>query len=153
MDSVGGPSFLKDKAAAQASIGAPACGSRRLASLTRPGAVARGRRDAYHGLFRHIRAAVDPKDAIEEFWVRDVVDLLWETLRLRRLKAALMRAVAHEGPARVLTPLVPNMADRNELVRAWASKDREAERQVAQLLKSANLDEAAITRRAGPVAL
>lgn len=78
--------------------------------------------DTYQALFSHTRAAVEPNDAIEEFWLRDVVDLLWETLRLRRLKAALMRAAAHEGLAKVLTPLVPNFADRTELVRAWASK-------------------------------
>jgi hypothetical protein len=100
---------------------------------------------AYHALFSHIRAAVEPKDAIEEFWVRDIAELLWETLRLRRLKAALMRAAAHEGLAKLLTPLVPNIAERTELVRAWARKDHDAERQVAQLLKKAGLDAGAIT--------
>ena len=35
-------------------------------------------------------AAIKPKDVLEEMWVRDVVDLTWETLRMRRLKAALL---------------------------------------------------------------
>jgi hypothetical protein len=38
---------------------------------------------AYEALKGQIRAAVAPKDVIEEIWVRDVLDLLWETMRLR----------------------------------------------------------------------
>ena len=35
---------------------------------------------------RVVRAA-KPRDAIEEFLIRDVVDLTWEILRLRRIKS------------------------------------------------------------------
>jgi hypothetical protein len=34
-------------------------------------------------------AVVKPKDFLEEIFTRDVVDLTWETLRMRRLEAAL----------------------------------------------------------------
>ena len=40
---------------------------------------------------RVVRAA-KPRDAIEEFLVRDVVDLTWEILRLRRVKVGTLRA-------------------------------------------------------------
>jgi hypothetical protein len=56
----------------------------------------------YRSLYQRVRHAVEPADLIEEFWVRDVTDLFWETLRLRRLKAKLMtiavdRAVQGDG--------------------------------------------------------
>ena len=41
---------------------------------------------AYLKPLAQVTAAVEPKDVIAEFWVRDVVDLAWEALRLRRLK-------------------------------------------------------------------
>jgi hypothetical protein len=116
-----------------------------LQSLLGPAPILEGEdASAYEALRVQIRAAVEPKDIIEEFWVRDVVDLLWETLRLRRLKAALMHAAAHEGLDKVLTPLVPRFSERGDLVRAWASRDRDALNEVTELLKRAGLDEAAI---------
>src|SRR5271154_6152694 len=50
---------------------------------------------AYEVLNVHIHAAVAPKDAIEAIWVQDIVDQVWETMRLKRLKANLMRAAMH----------------------------------------------------------
>jgi hypothetical protein len=38
---------------------------------------------------RIVKAAL-PREAIEEFLVRDVVDLTWEILRLRRIKAGIL---------------------------------------------------------------
>jgi len=35
--------------------------------------------------------AAHPRDAIEDLLTRDVIDLSWEALRLRRLKAGLLR--------------------------------------------------------------
>lgn len=123
----------------------PSESNRDLQSLLGPPPLLEGEDPtAYEELWRRMRSAVAPVDVIEEFWVRDYVDLLWETMRLRRLKAALMRAAAHEGLAKVLTPLVPNMLDRNDLVRAWASRGREARQKVTGLLKGAGQDEAAI---------
>ena len=51
----------------------------------------------YDHLYERLRSTVSPADVIEELWVRDVVDLVWETLRLRRLKARLMDAAAEAG--------------------------------------------------------
>jgi hypothetical protein len=45
---------------------------------------------AYNQLHGGIMAAVKPKDFLEGIWLRDVVDLSWEVLRLRRLKAKLL---------------------------------------------------------------
>src|SRR5262249_57982887 len=43
----------------------------------------------YAQLAAHIRAAVAPANIIEEIWARDVADLTWDVVRLRRLKAGL----------------------------------------------------------------
>jgi len=67
---------------------------------------------AYHKLKISIFSAVKPEDAIDEMWVRDILDLLWETTRLRRLKAKLMHVAAHEGLENILRPRVD-----------WASLD------------------------------
>jgi hypothetical protein len=39
---------------------------------------------------------------LEEIWVRDVVDLVWEARRLRRLKSSLVDASIHEGLTEIL---------------------------------------------------
>src|ERR1700729_3224146 len=46
-----------------------------------------------------------PRDAIEEFLTRDVIDLTWEILRLRRMKAGLLRADAGRGVLRILSTI------------------------------------------------
>jgi hypothetical protein len=38
----------------------------------------------YEAMRDQISAAVGPLDFLEEIWVNDVVNLVWETLRLRR---------------------------------------------------------------------
>jgi hypothetical protein len=50
-----------------------------------------------------IVAIAKPGDAIEEFLTRDVFDLQWEILRLRRMKAGLLRAGTGEGVDRILS--------------------------------------------------
>ena len=57
-------------------------------------------------MLARVTTAVVPADIIEEFWVRDVVDLVWEALRLRRLKASLLVSSTAAGLREVLKPLV-----------------------------------------------
>jgi hypothetical protein len=42
-------------------------------------------------------AAAKPRDFIEEILARDAIDLSWEILRLRRLKAGLLRVASGAG--------------------------------------------------------
>jgi len=93
---------------------------------------------AYDELLVRISGAVKPADILEEIWVRDVVDLVWEAFRLRRLKANLMTAVAHEGVKRILTPLLGG-SRAYDLAEAWARRERGAIKQVDELLASAGL--------------
>src|SRR5215469_4862671 len=52
--------------------------------------------EAYDELLLRVSSGVKPHDILEEIWVRDVVDLTWETLRLRRLKAAVLTMSARK---------------------------------------------------------
>jgi hypothetical protein len=70
--------------------------------------------------------------------VRDVVDLTWETLRLRRLKARLLTAVSWEGLKEVLAPLV-GILEADGLSKDWAARDRQAVKKVDKLLASKRL--------------
>jgi hypothetical protein len=60
---------------------------------------------AYDQLLARISGAVKPTDIFEEIWVGDIVDLVWEAGRLRRLKASLMTATAHKGLEEIFSHL------------------------------------------------
>lgn len=55
----------------------------------------------YIGLLEEVRRQVTPKDAIEQIYVRDIVDLTWELMRYRRIKVALL----HTGQLRAIQQL------------------------------------------------
>jgi hypothetical protein len=92
----------------------------------------------YDSILERISADVAPKDFVEEIWVRNVVDLVWESIRLRHLKSQLLRAAAHEGLARVLTPLL-DWARANQLSKQWALGEEQATAEVERLLDRAGL--------------
>ena len=58
-----------------------------------PAPLLPGEKEAdYAAIAGRIVGVSRPKDAIEEFLIRDVIDLTWEVLRLRRVKAGILRA-------------------------------------------------------------
>jgi hypothetical protein len=91
----------------------------------------------YNTLSVRISAAVKPADPLEEIWVRDVVDLVWEVVRLRRLKAALMRTNADDGIRRVL--LRCGVSDLSGIVQRWMVREEAAVAEIDALLASAGL--------------
>ena len=76
---------------------------------------------AYDELLVRISTAVRPADIFEEIWVRDIVDLVWEAFRLRRLKACLMTAGARKALVKDLAPVV-GFAQADGLARGWAAR-------------------------------
>jgi hypothetical protein len=93
----------------------------------------------YDDILQRISADVAPSDFIEEIWVRNIGDLVWESIGLRRLKAQLMQAAAYQGLEEVLTPLVDDGEDADELARTWAVGEAEAVAEVERLLGRAGL--------------
>lgn len=94
---------------------------------------------AYDELLLQISSALKPADTLEEIWAHECVDLTWEVLRWRRLKAALLAAQAQRGLKRILRRLMddPEMADR--LAERWATRRPSAVSKVNRLLASAGL--------------
>ena len=93
---------------------------------------------AYAALGKRISAAVRPNDILEEIWVRDFVDLKWETRRWRRLKSKLLAASAYRGLERILVPL-SGFSEARQLSEAWARNETAALKEVKHLLASAGL--------------
>src|SRR5829696_251947 len=92
----------------------------------------------YERLLAQVTAAVEPVDVIEELWVRDVVDLAWEGLRLRRLKTDLLVASTRAGLDAVLEGLV-GLKELNDVVNGWYRRDPEIRRLVGEVLEAAGL--------------
>jgi len=112
--------------------------ARRLALFGPPPLLEGEDTASYDELLVRISGAVKPADIFEEIWIRDIVDLVWEAFRLRRLKANLMTVVAYQGLERILEPLL-GWSDASDLAKAWAARDRTAIKQVEKLLASAGL--------------
>ncbi len=60
----------------------------------RPLALGESEQD-YDSFLVAVTAAVEPEDIIERLWVKDFVDLKWETMRLRRLLASVLMSTAN----------------------------------------------------------
>ena len=93
---------------------------------------------AYDELLARVSAAVKPADILDEIWVRDVVDLVWETHRWRRLKANLITATSYKGVEAVVEPMIGD-GPASPLARSWAKRDADAIKKVDKLLASAGL--------------
>jgi hypothetical protein len=91
----------------------------------------------YNTLLVRVSATVKPADTLEEIWVRDVVDLVWDAVRLRRQKAALMTSSAGEGLQKILFSL--DAPDPYGLPKRWAARDEAAVAEVDALLAAAGL--------------
>jgi hypothetical protein len=85
---------------------------------------------------RIVRVA-KPRDAIEEFLVRDVVDLTWEILRLRRVKAGSLRASMGVGVRLVLTGVGGVYSEAAKLGSSWAAGNDSARNKVDVILNKA----------------
>ncbi|HEY1545653.1 MAG TPA: hypothetical protein VGG01_24890 [Xanthobacteraceae bacterium] len=92
----------------------------------------------YDTLLARMTADVRPGNVIEEAWTRDVADLVWEALRLRRLKAALLTACADQGMQKLLYSLDVH-GNTFELSRRWAARELQAVAEVDAVLAAAGL--------------
>ena len=61
--------------------------------------------EGYLNMAERLVARLQPKDLIEQFLVRDVIDFAWTIPRLRRLRAVVWRGACAESVWRVLVAL------------------------------------------------
>jgi hypothetical protein len=99
----------------------------------------------YDELLARITGTLRPADILEEIWSRDVVDLVWDAFRLRRLKANVLKAAACEGVESLLRPVFRN--DIYEIARNRAARDEAAVESVDAALASAGLSMDAVMAR------
>ena len=113
-----------------------------------PALIAGESPDAYEELLLRVANALQPADVLEEIWIRDVVDLVWEASRLRRLKVQLMSAAAHEGMADVLRPLMAVAGQSEAIAKKWAAgEDPAVLQQVESAIGKAGLTMDAVAAR------
>jgi hypothetical protein len=83
-------------------------------------------------------AVAKPRDFIEEILARDAIDLSWETLRLRRLKAGLMRIAVGAGVTSIVNK-VGYGGSAYDFSEQWMSGDPATRKEFGKLLKRAGL--------------
>jgi hypothetical protein len=101
----------------------------------------------YVGVARRIVQASRPRDAVEEFLVRDVIDLTWEILRLRRVKAGTIKASMSDGVNKVLDGMGHGWSEAKRLSENWAAGDKRARREVDTILAKAELTMEEVTAK------
>lgn len=71
-------------------------------------------REDYNRLAESIAASVGPRNWIEWFFVKDVIDALWETRRYRRIKAAVLEIAQREQVEKLLKETLDPKTDPAE---------------------------------------
>jgi hypothetical protein len=100
--------------------------------------------DSYNALHDRVRSAVAPADVIEELWVRDVADLSWDVLRLRRLKSKIFATQAYRGVKAILSPRFDHShqhaSQQHALVGGWVAREKSSIKQVDKIMGQAGFD-------------
>jgi len=105
----------------------------------------------YITIAKRIVSASRPRDAIEELLIRDVIDLSWEILGVRRVKSSILKASMTYGVQEVLNDLGQGDGQdygyTERLGQSWAAGDKSARREVARVLKRAELGTDEVTAK------
>ena len=106
------------------------------------------RRD-FQQLDKEIQSYIGPQDTWEQIWTCEVVEGMWETVRLRRYKEQLVRLAKSNALRNLLRSILTNTGDGeiDELARRSFS-NKAARNRVNSLLRSIDLDESAVEAEA-----
>jgi hypothetical protein len=100
---------------------------------------------SYDQLLARICGTLRPSDSLEEIWIRDVVDLVWETFRLRRMKASMMTDATHQE---IGDTLGEEYTGARETAQKWAAGDAGAAEEIEAALVGAGLSMDTVIARA-----
>jgi hypothetical protein len=111
--------------------------------------------DEFDALRDAFEREIKPRGIIEHMYVHDISSIVWEILRLRRCKAVIINAAFRSALEHLLPQLLrqPGQAEyhvRDEtknLAHAWFT-DKEAKKEVSEILGQFELDESAIEAEA-----
>jgi hypothetical protein len=99
-----------------------------------------GEREAdYAAIADRIIGASRPKDAIEEILIRDVIDLSWEVLRLRRVKAGILSASMGDGAVQALAEVGYSDLEIDALSKKWLAGDANARKEIDATVANAGV--------------
>src|SRR4029077_1576852 len=114
-----------------------------------------GSKDEFNLIRDNLNDQIKPRGIIEQIYVEDIAHLVWEILRLRRSKAAIVNLAFPAALKEVITQLLIKprglkfqVEDRSKkLAHEWFS-DPDVKKEIAGLLQQFNLDETAIEAEA-----
>ncbi len=98
---------------------------------------------AYEALRSKFFTSVSPADIVEEMWVNDCVDLTWEILRLRRLKAKRLNYLVNKHIVDDVKYYF-DADDRDEVAHDWYRRESVTVTSVHEVLEQKGLDEETI---------
>jgi hypothetical protein len=114
----------------------------------------------YDDLLARVSGHLKPSDILEDIWVREIVDLLWENLRWRRDLARCLDTALPKVLEEIIQPLMLDQAPttprgtsfmsrinaaceahtaHHDLVRRWTQRDPDAIKRINELLASVKL--------------
>ncbi len=112
-------------------------------------------RDEFNRICDTLNDQIEPRGIIEQMYVEDIAYLVWEIVRLRRSKAAIVNTAFRAALTEIITQLLLKPGDMKYVVQDDAKKlayewfsDPNVKKQIAGLLREFDLDEAAIEAEA-----
>ncbi len=93
----------------------------------------------YNDLYANLKREIRPQGAIEIIYFEDLTHLVWEILRLRRSKAAIIKLKLRDAFIRVINQ-VYEFDDVEGLANDWFV-DADVKKQVSEILEKYQLDE------------
>jgi hypothetical protein len=108
--------------------------------------------DEFVALRKALYDEIEPNGAIEQGFVEDLADVMWEIMRLLRIKAEILNGAFYEALIKILKQVwSEDFEDYFERDRAiaglawqWLGNDSDAKAKVSELLGQHQLDETAI---------
>lgn len=93
--------------------------------------------------------AIQPANAIEEVWVMDFINYTWESMRLRRMKVALIHSNRQKAVECLLYDHSSGFSlDESDKAEAWSKGDEDTVAHVNKFMKTHGLDDEAIVANA-----
>ena len=127
--------------------------SKELTLFAKPPLLITESAEDFASLSATLAQEIKPRGIIEHMYVAEIAALVWEILRLRRCKAAIVNAAFKGALADLLDRLTgicnwgAPKEKRNALVRDWFSEPK-AKKEVSEILAKYQLDEFAIEAEA-----
>jgi hypothetical protein len=111
--------------------------------------------DEFDALRDAFEREIEPRGIIEQMYVHDISSIVWEILRLRRCKVVIINAAYRSALDDLLAQLLRRPGqyihevedEAQNLAHAWFT-DKEAKKQVSEILGQFNLDESTIEAEA-----